>query len=78
MRKPVLILAIFIPLITAGALYYSGYGWLTGADRWPSGTTAKGGVACRYRTLSGIRIAYYVDICPRYSATRFPDKADGL
>lgn len=69
-------LAIATPVIMLVSGYVSGYGWLIEEDRWPPELSGKGGGTCRYQTLRGVRIAYYVGDCPKFSSTRFPDKKE--
>jgi hypothetical protein len=69
-------LAIIVPVVVVIAMYFSGYGWLVQEDRVPPQLAGKGGGTCRYQTLRGIRIAYYLGDCPKFSTTRFPDKKE--
>ena len=67
--------ALIVPVLAGLWLYASGYGWLVREDRWPD-DAGKGGGTCRYQTLRGIRIAYYLGDCPRFATTRFADKSE--
>ena len=63
-----IMVALFV-LAIAGA-YFTGCGWLVREKRFPA-EAGKGGGECRYQTLKGIRVAYYLGDCPRFSMARF-------
>ena len=49
------------------AAFVTGYGWLVQEEYYPS--DAKGGFACRYQTLRGIRVMNYLGGCPKFATT---------
>ncbi|MDP9839078.1 hypothetical protein J2T09_003853 [Neorhizobium huautlense] len=65
-------LAIAAPVIVLFSGYLSGYGWLIQEVRSFGAKGDEG--TCRYQTLRGVRIAYYLGDCPKFSTAHFPDE----
>ena len=63
-------------IIAALAAYATDYGWLVHDQQLPS-DTPKSGHTCRYQTLSGVRMAYYLGECPKFSTAKSAETLSG-